>query len=46
MVAGIPITAITLAVPEEAELSLFSLLVAWGGIGAVNVAHAWSSRRT
>ena len=46
VVAGIPITAITLAVPEEAELSLFSLLVAWGGIGAVNVAHAWSSRRT
>jgi hypothetical protein len=46
VVAGIPITAITLAIPEEAELSLFSLLVAWGGIGAVNVAHAWQSRRS
>ena len=45
VVAGIPITAITLAVPEEAELSLFSLLVAWGGIATVNIAHAWSSRR-
>jgi hypothetical protein len=45
VIAGIPVTAITLAVPEEAELSLFSLLVAWGGIATVNIAHAWSSRR-
>ena len=44
VVAGIPIAAITLAVPENGELSLFSLVVSWGGIVAVNVAHAWQGR--
>lgn len=45
LVAGIPITAISLAVPENAELSLFSMIIAWGGIAGVNAAHAWQSRR-
>jgi len=45
MVAGIPITAISLAVPQDAPTSLVSLLVTWGGIATVNVAHAWQSRR-
>lgn len=40
LVAGIPITAITLAVPENADLSAISLILAWGGIGTVNAAHA------
>ena len=44
-VAGIPLTAITMAVPDEAELSLFGLVVVWGGLVAVNVAHAWQSKR-
>ena len=45
MVTGIPITAISLAVPEDGATSLVSLMVTWGGIGAVNIAHAWQSRR-
>lgn len=45
MVAGIPITAISLAVPEDGATSLVSLLVTWGGIVGVNAAHAWQSRR-
>ena len=45
VLAGIPLSAISLAVPESGELSLFSLIITWGGIGAVNVAHAWQSRR-
>jgi hypothetical protein len=45
MVAGIPITAISLAVPENLDLSVFSLMFSWGGIAAVNAAHAWQSRR-
>lgn len=44
VVAGIPITAISLAVPEQGELSLLSLIVTWGGMGVVNVAHAWQTR--
>ena len=45
VVAGIPITAISLAVPEQGELSLLSLIVTWGGLATVNVAHAWQSRQ-
>ena len=45
LIAGIPITAISLAVPENGELSLFSMILAWGGIAGVNAAHAWQSRR-
>jgi hypothetical protein len=44
VVAGIPITAISLAVPDQGELSLLSLIVTWGGLATVNVAHAWQSR--
>ncbi len=44
VIAGIPITAISLAVPDQGELSLLSLIVTWGGLGVVNVAHAWQSR--
>lgn len=42
---GIPITAINLAVPEDAPTSLIGLIVSWGGIAAVNFAHAVQSRR-
>lgn len=44
VVTGIPTTAIALAVPEGAT-SLASLLVVWGGIVGVNVAHALQARR-
>lgn len=40
---GIPISAITLAVPEGAA-SLGALVVAWAGIVGVNAAHAWHGR--
>jgi hypothetical protein len=45
LVAGIPMTALSLAVPESADLSLVSLMLTWGGIASVNAAHAWQSRR-
>ena len=44
VVTGIPTTAIALAVPEGAT-GLASLVVVWGGIVGVNVAHAAQSRR-
>jgi hypothetical protein len=44
VVAGIPTTAIALAVPEG-PTSLASLVVAWGGIVGVNAAHALQGRR-
>ena len=40
VIAGIPVTAITMGTEE-----LAGLIVAWGGIAAVNVAHAWGRRR-
>jgi hypothetical protein len=40
VIAGIPVTAITTGTEE-----LAALIVAWGGIAAVNVAHAWGRRR-
>ncbi len=40
--AGIPITAIAGSV---AEPGLVGVLVAWAGIVAVNIAHAWGSHR-
>jgi hypothetical protein len=40
LVAGIPVSAITLAVPNTDEGSLLSLVVAWAGIVGVNIAHA------
>ena len=42
-VVGIPISAITLAVPEGSGIA--ALVVAWGGLVGVNVAHAWQARR-
>jgi hypothetical protein len=39
--AGIPITAIS-----SDEAGVAGLLVSWGGIAAVNFAHAWSRRRS
>jgi hypothetical protein len=44
VVAGIPTSAITLAIPDGAASS-FALCVAWSGIVAVNVAHAFQGRR-
>lgn len=44
LMAAIPITAITLAVPEGAA-SMISMTVAWSGIGVVNLAHALQSRQ-
>ncbi|HXH78148.1 hypothetical protein [Nocardioides sp.] len=46
VLAGIPMTAICLAVPENGELSLFSLIFAWGGMSAVNIAHALQARQS
>jgi hypothetical protein len=40
LIAGVPVTAISMG----SESGLASLIVAWGGIAAVNVAHAWSRR--
>ena len=40
VVAGIPISAITLAVPNTDDGGFLSLVVAWAGIVGVNVAHA------
>ncbi|HZY28429.1 MAG TPA: hypothetical protein VFE49_09270 [Jiangellaceae bacterium] len=40
VIAGIPVTAMT-----TSTSGLAALIVAWGGIAAVNVAHAWGRRR-
>jgi len=45
LVAGIPITAISIAVPDGSVTSLASLAVSWTGIGVVNLAHARLGRR-
>lgn len=45
LVAGIPISAITLEAPDGGDTSLMSLIVAWSGIAAVNLAHAFQARR-
>ena len=44
VVAGIPVSAITLAVPDGAA-SLGALIVGWTGIVGVNAAHALQGRR-
>jgi hypothetical protein len=44
VVAGIPVTALSLAVPENAAVNLGSLVLGWGGIVAVNFAHALQAR--
>ena len=43
-VAGIPVTAISLAVPEDGAMGLAAMLVSWTGLVAINVAHAVQSR--
>lgn len=43
MVAGIPITAINLAATDDPSMT--GLIISWGGIAAVNLAHAFQSRR-
>ena len=45
LVAGIPISAITLEAPDNGDTSVVSLIVAWGGIAVINVAHAFQGRR-
>jgi hypothetical protein len=44
VVMGVPISALTLAIPEGVT-SFASLCVAWAGIVGVNAAHAHQSRR-
>ena len=44
-VAGIPITAITLAVPDEETVGLAALVAAWTGLVWINLAHARQARR-
>jgi hypothetical protein len=36
---GIPITAIALSIPDGDAARIVAMLVAWGGIGLVNLAH-------
>ena len=43
-VAGIPITAISLAVPDGDFTGLAAMVVGWGGLVGINVAHALQSR--
>jgi hypothetical protein len=45
-VAGVPVTAITLAVPEDGVVSLVSLVASWTGLVWINLAHARQSRLT
>ena len=45
LVAGIPISAITLEAPDNGDTSVVSLIVAWGGIAVINIAHAYQGRR-
>ena len=42
-VAGIPVTAISLAV-EGGPTGLVAMLIGWGGLVGINVAHALQSR--
>jgi hypothetical protein len=42
LVMGIPITAINIAAGDDP--SMIGLMISWGGIAAVNVAHALQSR--
>ena len=43
-VAGIPVTAISLAV-EGGATGLAAMLIGWGGLVGINAAHALQSRR-
>jgi hypothetical protein len=42
---GVPITAISLAVPESDGVGLAAMLIGWGGLVGINAAHALQSRR-
>jgi hypothetical protein len=46
LIAGIPITAISLGATESGDLSFFTLVLSWGGITAVNLAHALQARQS
>jgi hypothetical protein len=43
-VAGIPVTALSLAAVEGDALGLVAMAIGWGGLVAINVAHAVQSR--
>jgi hypothetical protein len=45
-IAGIPVTAISLAVPEPngGVTGLLAMLIGWSGLVGINVAHAAQSR--
>lgn len=43
-VAGIPVTAIGLAVPESDMTGLVAMLVGWTGLVGINAAHALQAR--
>ena len=43
-VISIPTTAIALAQTDGGATDLMALLVTWGGLVGINVAHAWQSR--
>jgi hypothetical protein len=42
---GVPVTAISLAVPEGDVTGLAAMVVGWAGLVGINVAHAVQSRR-
>ncbi|QZY27662.1 hypothetical protein [Nocardioides coralli] len=43
---GIPVTAISLAVPEGEATGLLAMVVGWAGLVGINVAHAVQTRRS
>ena len=42
--AGIPVTAISLAVPDGGVTGLLAMLIGWSGLVGINVAHAVQTR--
>lgn len=42
---GVPVTAISLAVPGGGATSLLAMLVGWAGLVGINVAHALQASR-
>lgn len=44
-VAGIPVTAISLSIPDGDAAGLVAMLIGWGGLVGINLAHALQSRR-
>ena len=43
-IAGIPVTAISLNSPDTDGVGMLAMLIGWGGLVGINVAHAWQSR--